>query len=115
LIELGIGAGVLVAAALSAVDQGLNHLGEAHLSAIADEGGSRAKEAARVLSAWESVHARLLVGRVVCFSAAVALAVHARVFGDGLVASLLLSFSLALTYGGLTAIAVAMLRRAAAS
>jgi len=113
LIEFGIAAGVLVAAALSAVDQGLNHLGEAHLSAIADEGGSRAKEAARVLSAWESVHARLLVGRVVCFSASVALAVHARVFGGGLGASLLFSLGLALTYGGLTAISVAVLRRRA--
>jgi len=110
-IATGIGAGVCLAAALSVVDQGLNQLGDARLSAMADKGGSHSRHAGRVLETREGLHARLLVGRVVILSAAVALAAQAQIFGPGVGPALLVALCLALAYGALTAMGLAALRR----
>jgi len=111
---VGIGAGVALAALLSVVDQGLTHLGEARLSAIVDEAGTRAREAQRVLDGWDSVRARLRVGRLVLLSGAVALAADSAFFGRGAGPTLLLSFAVAVAYGGFTAVVSGMIQRRAA-
>ena len=112
-IATGIGAGVCLAAALSVVDQSLNHLGDARLSAIADEGGPYSRHASRVLRTRETLHARLLVSRVVALTAAVALAANVQFFGPGIAPALLVALGLALAYGALVATGLAMLRRRA--
>ena len=103
---------ILLGVTFAAVDAALAELGEVRLRALAAGGGSHARAAARAVRDLDRIRARLLAGRVISLSAAVALSSRlAAMWGTGGV--LLAAAAVALVYSGLAEIATTAARRRA--
>jgi putative hemolysin len=71
---IGIAICIFLGALISAVDYALTALGDLRARAAREQNDSNADTAARLIDNWDTITARLLVGRVLCIVAAAALA-----------------------------------------
>jgi CBS domain containing-hemolysin-like protein len=103
----GVGLGAL----LAAVNAGIHTLGEAGLQALSEEEGPTSKVAARVLRELDAVHARLLIGRILCVAMAAAFVAYVLLEAYGARTALLGVLGIALAYAVAATVSAAVVEQ----
>ena len=110
---VGVILGIVVGALFSAVNAGLNALGDVRLKDIRDEDGRYADVARRVLESRATIRARLLTGRVLGVTFAAAMAVWLVLEPFGLPAAAAAGAAVAFAYGAVAEVGATIARRRA--